>query len=49
MGDKINKEFEDFQKELKKKDKKIKYVPSFETSDKLENVIKELKNKEVTL
>lgn len=49
MGEMINKEFEKFQKELKKREKKIKYITSFESSDKLDDVINELKNKEITL
>lgn len=49
MGDKINKEYEDFQKYLTKKEKKIKLLVGFELDENIEEVIKELNNKEIIL
>lgn len=49
MGEQINKEFEKFQKELKIRNKKMKYVTTFEPLQKLDNVIDDLKNKDVEL
>jgi basic membrane lipoprotein Med (substrate-binding protein (PBP1-ABC) superfamily) len=49
MGEKINKEYEDFQKYLNKKEKKLKLLVGFELDENLEEVIKELNNKEIVL
>lgn len=49
MGDKINKEYEDFQKYLNKKEKKLKLLVGFELDENIEEVIKELNNKEILL
>jgi len=49
MGDKINKEFEEFQKDLKTRNKKLKMVVNFEPEEKLETAIKELQDKKITL
>lgn len=47
MGDEINKKFEEFQEELKIKEKRLKKKVKFETDEELEKAIEELKNKEV--
>ena len=49
MGDKINKEYEDFQKYLTKKEKKLKLLVGFELDENIEEVLKELNNKEIVL
>ena len=49
MGDKINKEFEKYQKDLETRDKKLKVPVEFEADEKLDGVLKELKGKEITL
>ena len=49
MGDKINKEYEDFQKYLNKKDRKLKLLVGFELDENIEEVIKELNDKEIVL
>ena len=49
MGEQINKEFEIFQKHLKKKKKKLKTKINFQNDKNLEEIIKELKNKTVEL
>ena len=49
MGDKINKEFEKYQKDLETRDKKLKVPVEFEADEKLDGVLKELKDKEITL
>ncbi len=49
MGDKINKEYEDFQKYLNKKERKLKLLVGFELDENIEEVIKELNNKEIVL
>jgi hypothetical protein len=49
MGDKINKEYEDFQKYLNKKEKKLKLLVKFRLDENIEEIIKELNNKEIVL
>lgn len=49
MGDKINKEYEDFQKYLNKKERKLKLLVGFELDENIEEVIKELNDKEIVL
>ena len=49
MGDKINKESENFQKDLETRNKKLKLIAKFEPDDKLEKELKELKDKQITL
>ena len=49
MGESINKEFEKYQKDLETRDKKLKIPVQFEADKKLDGVLKELKDKEVTL
>jgi hypothetical protein len=48
MGEKINKEYEDFQKFLEKKEQKIKLLVNFELDENIDNVLKELNKKEIT-
>lgn len=49
MGEKINKEFEEFQKQLEIRNKKLKGLVKFEPDKKLDDIMKELKDKKVTL
>lgn len=49
MNDLINKEFDMFQKELSKRDKKLKFISSFNTSSNIDEVINDLKYKEIIL
>ena len=49
MGDKISKEYDDFQKYLNKKEKKLKLLVKFGLDEKIEEVLKELNNKEIIL
>jgi len=49
MGDEINKEFEEFQQDLKLRNKKLKLISKFELDENLEDELKELKNKKITL
>lgn len=49
MGDIINKEFDKFQEELKKSELKLKYITKFPKYDKLDDIIEELKKKEIEL
>lgn len=49
MGDKINKEFEKFQKDLEIRKKKLKLLVEFEPDKNLDNVLKELNDKKITL
>ena len=49
MGESINKEFEKYQKDLETRNKKLKIPVQFEADEKLDGVLKELKDKEVTL
>jgi hypothetical protein len=49
MGDKINKEYEDFQKYLNKKERKLKLLIGFELDENIEEVIKELNDREIVL
>lgn len=49
MGDKINKEYEDFQKYLNKKERKLKLLVGFELDENIEEVIKELNDREIVL
>lgn len=47
MGEKINKEYEEFKKYLDKKEQKLKLLVSFDLDDNIDEVIKELNNKEI--
>jgi hypothetical protein len=49
MGEKINKEYEDFQKYLNKKEQKLKLLVRFDLDENIEEVIKELNDKEIVL
>lgn len=49
MGDKINKEFEKFQKELEIRKKKLKLLVKFVPDDKVDKILNELKDKSITL
>ena len=49
MGDKINKEFENFQKDLEIGKKKLKLLVEFEPNKNLNDVLKELSDKKITL
>ena len=49
MGDKINKEYEDFQKYLNKKEKKLKLLVKFNLDENIEDILKELNNREIIL
>lgn len=47
MGDKINKEYEEFQKYLDKKEQKLKLLVNFDLDENVDDVLKELNNKEI--
>ena len=47
MGDKINKEYDEFKIYLDKKEQKIKLIVGFELEDNIEETLKELKKKEI--
>ena len=49
MGDRINKEFENFQKGLEIRKKKLKLLIEFEPDKNLDDVLKELNDKKITL
>lgn len=49
MGDRINKEFENFQKDLEIRKKKLKLLIEFEPDKNLDDVLKELNDKKITL
>ena len=49
MGDKINKEFENFQKDLEIRKTKLKLLIEFEPDKNLDDVLKELNDKKITL
>ncbi len=49
MGEKINKEFEEYQKDLKIREKKLKTIVHFEPDEEVDKVLDELKDKQITL
>lgn len=49
MGEKINKEFEEYQKDLKTREKKLKTIVHFEPDEEVDKVLDELKDKNITL
>lgn len=49
MGDKINKEFEKYQQELETREKKLKLLVKFNPDEKIDELIDELKQKEIVL
>ena len=49
MGETINKEFEKYQKDLETREKKLKVPISFEPDEKLDDILDELKDKQINL
>lgn len=47
MGETINKEYEEFQKYLNKKEQKIKLLVHFDLDDNIDEIIEELNKKEI--
>jgi hypothetical protein len=47
MGDKINKEYEEYQKYLDKKEQKLKLFVDFNLDENIDKVLEELNNKEI--
>lgn len=47
MGDKINKEYDEFKDYLDKKEQKIKLIVGFELEDNIEETLKELNKREI--
>ena len=47
MGDKINKEYEEFQKYLDKKEQKLKLLVNFDLDENVDDVLKELNNQAI--
>jgi hypothetical protein len=47
MGETINKEYEEFQKYLDKKEQKLKLLVKFELDNSIDEVIEELNKKEI--
>lgn len=47
MGEKINKEYEEFQKYLDKKEQKLKLLIDFSLDDRIDEAIEELNKKEI--
>ena len=47
MREKINKEYEEFKEYLDKKEQKLKLLVSFDLDNNIDEVIKELNNKEI--
>ena len=47
MGEKINKEYEEFKEYLDKKDQKLKLLINFELDSDIDKVLDELNNKEI--
>jgi uncharacterized HAD superfamily protein len=48
MGETINIEYEEFKKYLDKKEKKLKLFVNFDLDENIDEVLKELNNKEIT-
>lgn len=49
MGEMINKEFEEYQEDLKTREKKLKTIVHFEPNEEIEKALNELKDKQITL
>ena len=49
MGEEINKEFEEFQKNLEIRNMHLKTKVVFEPDDKLDEMIEDIKNKDIVL
>lgn len=47
MGERINKEYEEYQKYLDKKEQKLRRLVKFDLDDDIDKVIEELNNKEI--
>jgi hypothetical protein len=47
MGEKINKEYEEFQEYLDKKEKKLKLLVDFDLDSDIDKALEELNNKEI--
>jgi hypothetical protein len=47
MGEKINKEYEEFLEYLDKKEQKLRLLVKFDLDDNIDEVIEELNNKEI--
>lgn len=47
MGDQINKEYEDFQEYLDKKEQKLKLLVKFDLNENIDKILEELNNKEI--
>ena len=47
MGEKINKEYEEFQKYLDKKEQKLRLLVRFDLDNNIDEVIEELNKKEI--
>ena len=47
MGEKINKEYDDFQEYLDKKEKKLKLLVDFDLDKDIDKVLEELNNKNI--
>lgn len=47
MGEKINLEYEEFKKYLNKKERNLKYFVQFDMDENMEDMIKELNDKEI--
>lgn len=49
MSEEINKQFEEYQKQLKIREKKLKPLVAFETDEDIYKILEELKKKEILL
>ena len=47
MGERINKEYEEFKEYLKKKEQKLRLLVKFDLDNDIDEVIEELNNKEI--
>ena len=47
MGEKINKEYEEFQKYLDKKEQNLRLLVKFDLDDNIDEVVEQLNNKEI--
>ena len=47
MGEKINKEYEEFKKYLDKKEQKIRLLVKFDLDDNIDEIVEQLNNKEI--
>lgn len=47
MGEHINKEYEEFKRYLKKKEKKLKLLVNFDLDEEIKSSLDELNNKEI--